>query len=257
MSNELQVFQYEGNETRVVMVDGEPWWVAKDVCDVLDISNSRDAVSALDDDEKADVGISDGSQIRHMNAISESGLYTLIMRSNKPEAKRFRKWVTSEVLPSIRKRGEYVAPQAKQGKAVKDDALAWEKIAAEKRKDVRLRAKGLLDGLKEFRDVMTPESRAVIMVKYNEMLTGCNMPQLLPVATEKWYTATELAEEFGTSKNMIGRIANENNLKAPEGESNMYGTWIRDKSPYNAKEMQNWVYYETGREWFREYFAAD
>ncbi|MBR1487129.1 MAG: Bro-N domain-containing protein [Synergistaceae bacterium] len=113
MSN-IQVFNYMGNnEVRVIEgQDGEFWFVAKDVCDILGLANSRDAINVLDDDEKADVGISDGSQIRHMNTISESGLYTLIMRSNKPEAKTFRKWVTGTVLPSIRKTGTYTTPQA-------------------------------------------------------------------------------------------------------------------------------------------------
>lgn len=111
MNNALQVFNFEKRDIRVVMKDGEPWWVAKDVCDVLEIQNARDAVSALDDDERNTVGISDGNRGNpNMNVINESGLYTLIMRSNKPEAKRFRKWVTSEVLPTIRKHGAYMTP---------------------------------------------------------------------------------------------------------------------------------------------------
>ena len=107
ISNSLQLFQNAGFKIRVIMRYGDPWFVAKDVCECLDLANSRDAVSRLDDDEKG-VGKADtlgGSQ--DMTLISESGLYTLIMRSNKPEAKVFRKWVTSEVLPSIRKTGKY------------------------------------------------------------------------------------------------------------------------------------------------------
>ena len=107
ISNSLQLFQNTEWKIRVVMRDGEPWFVAKDVCECLDLANSRDAVSRLDDDEKG-VGKADtlgGSQ--DMMLISESGLYTLVMRSNKPDAKVFRKWVTSEVLPSIRKTGGY------------------------------------------------------------------------------------------------------------------------------------------------------
>ncbi len=107
ISNSLQLFQNAGFKVRVIMRDSEPWFVAKDVCECLDLANSRDAVSRLDDDEKG-VGKADtlgGSQ--DMMLISESGLYTLVMRSNKPDAKVFRKWVTSEVLPSIRKTGGY------------------------------------------------------------------------------------------------------------------------------------------------------
>ena len=107
ISNSMQLFADKGFKIRVIMRLGDPWFVAKDVCDCLDLANSRDAVSRLDDDEKG-VGKADtlgGSQ--DMMLISESGLYTLVMRSNKPEAKVFRKWVTSEVLPSIRKTGSY------------------------------------------------------------------------------------------------------------------------------------------------------
>ena len=103
----LQVFDFNENTVRVIMRDGEPWWVAKDVCDALGINNSRKAVNALDDDEKADVTISYGSQNRHVTSISESGLYSLIFRSNKPAAKKFKRWVTHEVLPQIRRTGMY------------------------------------------------------------------------------------------------------------------------------------------------------
>lgn len=106
-SSTLKLFENPQFRVRVIMRLGDPWFVAKDACDCLGVSNSRDAVARLDDDEK-DVGKADtlgGSQ--DMMLISESGLYTLIMRSNKPEAKVFRKWVTSEVLPSIRKTGSY------------------------------------------------------------------------------------------------------------------------------------------------------
>ena len=106
-SSALKLFENPQFRVRVIMRCAEPWFVAKDACDCLKITNSRDAVSRLDDDEKG-VGKADtlgGSQ--DMMLISESGLYTLIMRSNKTEAKVFRKWVTSEVLPSIRKTGSY------------------------------------------------------------------------------------------------------------------------------------------------------
>lgn len=105
---DLQVFDFNEQAVRVLMRNGEPWWVAKDVCDSLGLGNSRDAISSLDDDEKDTVGISDGNRGNpNTNLISESGLYSLIMRSNKPEAKKFRKWVTSEVLPTIRKTGKF------------------------------------------------------------------------------------------------------------------------------------------------------
>ncbi|NKD55960.1 MULTISPECIES: Bro-N domain-containing protein [unclassified Haematospirillum] len=101
-------FVFEDCNVRTLIDEnGVPWFVASDVCLVLEISNSRDAISRLDDDEKS-VGIADtpgGPQ--EMNIINESGLYALILTSRKPAAKRFKKWVTSEVLPSIRMTGSY------------------------------------------------------------------------------------------------------------------------------------------------------
>lgn len=110
---ELSIFQHPDFGTvRNVVIKGEPWFVAKDVCDILGLTNSRKATAGLDDEEKG-VTISDtpGGQ-QSLTIINESGLYSLIMQSRKPEAKAFKKWVTSEVLPSIRKYGYYISPTA-------------------------------------------------------------------------------------------------------------------------------------------------
>lgn len=105
--NDLQEFGFEGKAVRVVMVNNEPWWVLKDVCDVLGLSDASMTASRLDEDELTQVRLVSGGQNRDLNAVNESGLYTVILRSDKPEAKRFRKWVTAEVLPAIRKTGSY------------------------------------------------------------------------------------------------------------------------------------------------------
>lgn len=108
MSNALQVFNYKAKEVRTTIIDGEVWFVAKDVCDILELSNAREAISVLDEDEKNTVRISDGTSGNpNMNVINEPGLYALILRSNKPEAKQFSRWMRHEVLPSIRKTGSY------------------------------------------------------------------------------------------------------------------------------------------------------
>lgn|GEM_PF-5966050 len=114
VSQSLIPFQYESKDVRVIKDEsGNPWWVAKDVCDILDIQQPTKAVSNLDDDEvnKSHLVDSAGKK-QEMITISESGLYTLIIRSNKPEAKKFRKWVTSEVLPQIRKTGAYMPQES-------------------------------------------------------------------------------------------------------------------------------------------------
>lgn len=108
--NDIQIFNFQSNEVRVVKDDnGEPWFVAKDVCDVLGLTNSRVAVSPLDEDEKGVSKVYTPSGEQKMCVINESGLYALVIRSNKPNARKFRKWITSEVLPSIRKHGGYIA----------------------------------------------------------------------------------------------------------------------------------------------------
>ena len=113
--NAMQAFNYEGNEVRTVMKDGEPWWVLADVCQVLGIQNNRNAARRLDDDEKNTVHLADGIRGNpNMTIINESGLYKVILRSDKPEDKKFTRWVTHEVLPTIRKTGTYSMPGAAQ-----------------------------------------------------------------------------------------------------------------------------------------------
>lgn len=110
--NELQIFNYNGKEVRTIQKDGEPWWVLKDVCEVLDISQAVRVAERLDEDEVSQTHITDSlGRQQSTYIINESGLYNVILRSDKPEAKPFRKWVTSEVLPSIRKHGAYMTPQ--------------------------------------------------------------------------------------------------------------------------------------------------
>jgi prophage antirepressor-like protein len=110
--DEVQIFNYESKEVRTVFKDGEPWWALKDVCDVLGITNSRMVAERLDDDEK---GVSQTDTLggtQELTIISESGLYDVIIRSDKPAAKPFRRWITREVLPSIRRTGSYVSPSS-------------------------------------------------------------------------------------------------------------------------------------------------
>lgn len=109
---EIQLFQNaEFGTVRTIIIDGEPWFVAKDVCDILDINNSRQAMTRLENFEKNTVILNDGNKGNpNMTVISESGFYALVLSSRKPIAKPFRIWVTCEVLPSIRKTGKYESP---------------------------------------------------------------------------------------------------------------------------------------------------
>lgn len=105
--NELMIFNYQSNNVRTVQKDGEPWFVLRDVCAVLGTTNDRNVAARLDADEKGVHQLDTPGGMQSMTIINESGLYNVILRSDKPEAKPFRKWVTSEVLPTIRKTGSY------------------------------------------------------------------------------------------------------------------------------------------------------
>lgn len=110
--SEIQVFTYQSSEVRTVDLTGEPWFVLKDVCEVLGISNHKMTVQRLDPDEVSLTDLTDSmGRQQETTIINESGLYNVILRSDKPEAKPFRKWVTSKVLPAIRKHGGYIAGQ--------------------------------------------------------------------------------------------------------------------------------------------------
>lgn len=106
--NELQTFNFNNQPVRTVQINNQPYWVLKDVCDVLELSNPTVVANRLEDDERAKFNL--GRQGEAI-VITESGLYAVILRSDKPNAKEFRKWVTSEVLPAIRKHGAYATPE--------------------------------------------------------------------------------------------------------------------------------------------------
>ncbi|WP_088227831.1 BRO family protein [Desulfosporosinus sp. FKB] len=110
-NNVEQIFNFMGTSIRVVMIDGEPWFVAKDVCDILEIGNPTMALRRLNPNEKNTLNLIEGNKKGNpkKNVVNEPGLYSLISRSDKPEAKAFQHWVNHEVLPSIRKTGGYVA----------------------------------------------------------------------------------------------------------------------------------------------------
>jgi len=125
--NELQVFSYEGNEIRTVRKGEETWWVLKDVCEILDLTTTARVAERLDDDEVSQTHIIDSiGRKQETTIVSESGLYNVILRSDKPEAKKFKRWVTHEVLPTIRRHGAYVTPARLE--ELMNDPDAWIKV---------------------------------------------------------------------------------------------------------------------------------
>ncbi len=109
--NNLTTWNYNNSEIRTVTINEEPWWVLKDICMILDIQNHKDISARLEEDEKGVDLIDTPGGKQSMTIVNESGLYSVILRSDKPQAKPFRKWITSEVLPSIRKHGAYMTPE--------------------------------------------------------------------------------------------------------------------------------------------------
>ena len=110
--SEIKVFENEEfGKVRVTVVDGEPWFVASDVCKALAIKDTWNALSRLDDDEKGTGSISTLGGSQEMSTVNEPGLYSLILGSRKPEAKAFKRWITHDVIPSIRKHGAYIEGQ--------------------------------------------------------------------------------------------------------------------------------------------------
>ena len=111
----MQITEFNSPEfqLRAITINNEPWFLAKQVCDVLGLTNTTETLRRVDSEDLSSVKLNSGGQMRNMKIINESGLYQVIFMSNKPQAKAFKKWVTSEVLPSIRKTGSYILPDNK------------------------------------------------------------------------------------------------------------------------------------------------
>lgn len=180
MNNQLQIFTNEQfGQVRTLVRDGEPWFVGKDVAEALGYANTRDAIAThVDEAEKAAVAIHDGSQNRSQTIINESGLYSLIFGSKLEAAKSFKRWVTSEVLPSIHKHGEYITP----------------KKAQQRLGEVNSAARIIRQTLKEAG--MAPEFVAVAM-KSLYAPVGVEIPREGITLNKRLYDATAIAERFG------------------------------------------------------------
>lgn len=233
MNNELQIFNNSdfGN-IRVVENSGEPWFVGKDVAEVLGYTNPSKALADhVDADDKLNNETLLSLGQRGGWLINESGLYSLIMSSKLPQAKAFKRWVTHEVLPAIRKTGSYKTPKqsSDRDKAMLKNAQArsaklWLEIAKN-------------TGIQTYKDVCNAYAA-------KELAGEDVLP--LPKVQEKSYSATDIGEMLGVSKAKIGALANKNNMKCDE-----YGSWYHDKSPYSGKEVEAFRYNSKAIEKFR------
>ena len=233
MNNELQIFNNSdfGN-IRVVENSGEPWFVGKDVAEVLGYTNPSKALADhVDADDKLNNETLLSLGQRGGWLINESGLYSLILSSKLPTAKKFKRWVTSEVLPAIRKTGSYKTPKqsSDRDKAMLKNAQArsaklWLEIAKN-------------TGIQTYKDVCNAYAA-------KELAGEDVLP--LPKVQEKSYSATDIGKMLGASKAKIGALANKNNMKCDE-----YGSWFHDKSPYSGKEVETFRYNSKAIEKFR------
>ena len=119
----LDLFHFKGRQVRTIQLDGEPWFVAADVCDVLGLNNPSQALSYLDRDERRLITNEAWRTNGNMAIVSEPGLYSLVLRSRRPEAKGFRRWIAHEVIPALRQSGEYRLPAVSSVAAVPSGQL--------------------------------------------------------------------------------------------------------------------------------------
>jgi len=244
-----QLFNYEGLELRMASVTDQPWFVAQDVCNILQLGNpslavngnpSREGDTGLDDDEKGLYIVNTLGGPQKLLCINESGLYSMTFKSRKTEAKAFKRWVTHVVIPSIRKTGSYSTkqqPTPNEPQRLRAEAML---LNAKTRQ-----AKVMKETASMFQDKLSDASIHLLIGGITEILMG---KSLLPLPIiEKTYSATEIGEELGVSSNRIGKLANRNNLKTDE-----YGITVLDKSPYSTKQVPSFRYNEQGKEKLRE-----
>lgn len=170
----IQVFEYQNNKVRTVDVDGEAWFVLKDVCEVLHLGTTAKVAERLDDDEKGMNQIHTPGGTQNVTVVNESGLYHVILRSDKPEAAPFRRWVTNDVLPAIRKTGSYNAPQLTRSQLLATALIAAHEELEEKDKRIaELTPKGV------FADAVSASGQSILVGEMAKLLSqnGIQMGQ--------------------------------------------------------------------------------
>lgn len=236
MNNNVAVFNYGNNQVRNVVIKGEPWFVLSDICKVLELSNPSRVAQRLEDDERSNFKL--GRQ-GYGVVVNESGLYAVILRSDKPQAKPFRKWVTSEVLPAIRKTGSYQSKPSEELR--KKNVLIREQNA-------RIRTAQLLYKIADKTDT---DYKQVLHARITYLLTGEYLLPL-PKVNERTYSASDIGELLGVSANKIGRLANLNGLK-----NEKYGKYFYDKAKTADKQVETFRYYESAINKFKALLSVE
>jgi prophage antirepressor-like protein len=233
---QIQNFNFKNLTIRIAIKNGDPWFVAADVCAALEHSNSSAAISRLDDDEKGITNVYTLGGHQGMAVINESGLYGLILNSRKPQAKAFKKWVRSDVLPSIRKTGSYSGTSTKPVKTQNGQIESYRRARATALEiDNAKQLKALLPNLGE------ASIHSFLATRINAM--DSSLVIALPKLESRLYSATEIGKLVGRSAVAIGRLATANNIKREE-----YGAFVLSKSQHCSKQVDQFLYNEKGKE---------
>lgn len=235
--NNLAVFNNKDfGQIRSIMVKGEPWFVANDICAALGYEKARNAVAQhVDKDDALKRGVIDKlGRVQETLIVNESGLYALIFGSKLDKAKAFKHWVTSEVLPSIRKTGKYEMDTLKQQRVETAQANA------------NVRKANLLLKIAE---TTKTDYKQVLQAHATKLLTG-EFLLPLPKVDERTYSAGEIGELLGVSAQKIGRLSNENGMK-----TEYYGKWFYDKAKSADKQVETFRYFERAIAVFRKLLA--
>lgn len=237
--NELRIFNNaDFGDVRTVEKDGNIWFVGKDVAEALGYARTADAVKAhIDADDKGVCVLPTPGGRQETTIINESGLYSLVLSSKLPKAKAFKRWITSEVIPSIRKTGSYNKPSKEPTTQQEQRAKAMLLNAQSRQCNLWLR-------LAETTDL--PDYKHICQQKAAEVLAGS---PVLPMqkAVKKTISATEIGKILGITAHKVGMLANKFALK-----SDAYGKYFYDKSPNSNKQVETFRYYEDAVEKFKE-----
>lgn len=236
--NEIQVFNNDdfGN-VRTLVVNGEPWFVAADVCKILGLEQVSRAMSKLDPDEGGLLSVphpQSPEKTMEVNGVNEYGLYRLVSTSNKPEAKKFSRWIIHEVLPSIRKTGSY---------SIRPEPTDFERMNAE---TANLNAKAaVFEHWMRLSDALdTPQHHQICAHYASGVLAG--HPVLPLPKVDRSYSATEVASMLGITAHKVGMLANKHGLKTDQ-----YGYWVMDKSAHSSKEVSSFRYNDLAVDFLR------
>ena len=246
--NNIELFKNESfGEIRTLIINDEVWFVGKDVASALGYKNVSKALQDhVDEEDKLNNETLSSLGQREGWLINESGLYSLILSSKLPQAKEFKRWVTNEVLPTLRKTGSYIVQPKTPIQNLEELKV---KASRDRAKAMLLNAQNrMLKTLSKVVDnnKLSPIAVEVLGIKSIQEITGNkNLEQYLP-QVPKTYSATEIGKILGVTANKIGSLAKSHNLKTEEN-----GMWVMDKSKYSNKEVSTFRYFENAINVFR------